>query len=199
MTGCRSETKKSQHKQIIRHVVENGILYSHAPGIYDKPELKVHMKAPEGYTIAFTTNGTKLSGKDATGKSELDVTLNRGMSGYLVDHKELMLCPEFKNFVLCKDDSLSVGIVLNTALVDSKGAVSDEVQTDVYFLNEDFATSFPGCPVISITTDPRNLLDYNTGILASGAVYDAWKKTDAEKGNSKRGMVESRSELYPER
>ena len=181
LTGCRPEMKTPQHKQRIRHVIENGILYSHASGVYDKPELKVHMKAPEGYTIAFTTNGTKPSGKDASGKSELDVTLNRGMSGYLVNHKESMLCTELTKFVLRKDESLPAGVVLNTALVDSKGAVSDTVQTNVYFLNVDFAKKFPGCPVISITTDPRNLLDYKTGILASGDVYDAWKKTETGK------------------
>lgn len=181
VAGCRPEMETKKQEQVIQYVAENGIIFSHKSGLYDKTELNVHMKAPEGYMIAFTTNGTKPSGKDATGKAELDVILNCGMSGYLVDYKELMLCPEFKNFVLCKDKSLPAGIVLNTAVVDSKGAVSDEVQTNVYFLNEDFATRFPGCPVISITTDPRNLLDYNTGILASGAVYDAWKKTDAGK------------------
>ena len=101
------------------------------------------------------------------------------MSGYLLDRKELMLCPELSNFVLRKDDSLPAGVVLNTALVDSKGAVGDKVQTNVYFLNTDFVKRFPGCPVVSITTDPRNLLDYRTGILAPGAVYDVWKKTDA--------------------
>lgn len=181
LTGCRLEMITLQREPSIRHIVVNGIQYSHASGVYDKPELKVHMKAPEGYTIAFTTNGTKPSAKDATGKSELDVTLNRGMSGYLVDHKELMLCPESNNFALRKDDSLPAGVVLNTALVDSKGAVSDKVQTNVYFLNVDFAKKFPGCLVVSITTDPRNLLDYKTGILASGTVYDAWKRTDAGK------------------
>ena len=67
LAGCGSETKIPQREQTSRHIVENGILYSHASGIYDKPELKVHMKAPEGYTIAFTTNGTKPSGKDASG------------------------------------------------------------------------------------------------------------------------------------
>ena len=61
LIGCRSETKTPQQEQRTHHVVENGILYSHASGIYDKPELKVHMKAPEGYTIAFTTNGTEQS------------------------------------------------------------------------------------------------------------------------------------------
>ena len=181
LAGCRSEKETAKQEQRIRHVAENGITFSLASGQYAAPELKVHMKAPEGYTIAFTTNGTQPSGKDASGKSELDVILNRSMSGYLVDHKEQLLCPELTKFVLCKDDSLPAGVVLNTALVDSKGAIGDTVQTNVYFLNVDFAKRFPGCPVVSIVADPRDLLDYKTGILTPGAVYDAWKKTEAGK------------------
>ena len=181
LSGCRSEKETTQQEQRIRYGSENGITFSHASGQYAAPELKVHMKAPEGYTIAFTTNGTQPSGKDASGKSELDVILNRSMSGYLVDHKEQMLCPELNDFVLCKDDSLPAGVVLNTVLVDKNGAVSNTVQTNVYFLAVDFAKRFPGCPVVSIVADPRDLLDYQTGILATGAVYDKWKKTEAGK------------------
>lgn len=197
--GCRSEkvtdeksltqSKKlvQSGKQIqlqtpgIRHVIENGITFSHASGSYAERSLKVHMKAPAGYTIAFTTNGEKPSGKDASGKSELDVTLNHSMSGYLVENRELLLCPDFSDFVLFQDASLPAGVVLNTALVDSKGAVDDKIQTNVYFLNVDFAEKFPGCMVVSITTAPQNLLDYKTGILAAGAVYDLWKNTEVGK------------------
>lgn len=199
LTGCRQEketTKKNltqsnslsqSQEQKNRHVIENGITFSHASGVYAGKELKVHMKAPAGYTIAFTTNGTIPSGKDASGRSELDVTLNRSMSGYLVEHRELLLYPELvADFLLLQDDSLPAGVVLNTALVDSKGTVGDKIQTNVYFLNVDFAKKFPGCPVVSITTDPQNLLDYKTGILTTGAVYDAWKNTEAGKSLIKK-------------
>ncbi len=103
------------------------------------------------------------------------------LSGYLVENRELLLCPDFSDFVLFQDASLSAGVVLNTALVDSKGTVGDKIQTNVYFLNVDFARKFPGCMVVAITTDPQNLLDYKTGILAVGAVYDAWKNTEVGK------------------
>ena len=198
LTGCRQEketTKKNltqsnsvsqSQEQKIRYVKENGITFSHASGVYAGRSLKVHMKAPAGYTIAFTTNGTMPSGKDASGKSELDVTLNRSMSGYLVEHRELLLYPELADFPLLQDESLPAGVVLNTALVDRKGTVGDKIQTNVYFLNVDFARKFPGCPVVSITTDPQNLLDYKTGILTTGAVYDAWKNTEAGKSLIKK-------------
>ena len=187
LSGCGNETAKPQKENTklqkpqnvtIQHAVKNGITFSFDSGVYDTAELKVHMKAPEGYTIAFTTNGTKPSGKDATGKSELDVTLNRGMSGYLLEHRQQMFCPALPNAVLFQNNSLPAGIVLNTALVDSKGVVGDKVQTNVYFLNADFAKRFPNCLIVAVTTDPYNLLDYNTGILASGIAFDKWKETD---------------------
>lgn len=184
LSGCHNEVPEkkqnanSQQHVTIQHVLQNGIRFSHDSGVYDAADLKVHMKAPEGYTIAYTTNGTKPSGRDASGKSELDVILNRSMSGYLMDHKQQMFCPALPDVVLYQDESLPVGIVLNTALVDEKGMVSDKIQTNVYFLKSDFARRFPHCLIVSVTTDPYNLLDYKKGILASGIVFDEWKETD---------------------
>ena len=187
LAGCQSETNKQepkpqQVKTQILHKQDNGIAFSQESGVYHTPELKVRMKAPAGYTIAYTTNGTKPTVKDASGKAEVEVTLNGGMSGYLMDHKKLMLTPEFYNSVLYESNELPVGVVLNASLVDGKGAVVKEPRTMVYFLMQDkLADRFPNCTVISITTDPKNLLDYKTGIMAPGAIYDAWKQTDAGK------------------
>jgi hypothetical protein len=177
----RLEMAALLRKRKLRRVMDNGIVFSHESGLYVERSLKVHMKAPEGYTIAFTTNGTTPSEKDASGKSELEVTLNRNMSGYLVDHRNLILCPELGKSVLCQDDSLPAGVVLNTALVDSKGRVSDKVQSNVYFLEADFVKRFPNCLIVSVITDPRDLLDYKTGIYVSGAIFDAWKNTEEGK------------------
>ncbi len=177
----RSEKETREQEVKTRCVVHNGIKISHVSGCYTERSLKVHMKAPRGYTIAFTTNGTKPSGKDDSGKSELDITVNRTMSGYLVDHRDLILCPELGKSVLNQDNSLLAGVVLNTALVDEQGIVSDKVQTNVYFLEADFAKRFPGCLVVSLATDPQNLLDYQTGIYVSGAVFDKWKNSETGK------------------
>lgn len=187
LAGCQSETNKQetkpqQVKTQILHKQDNGIDFSQESGVYHTPELKVRMKAPAGYTIAYTTNGTKPTAKDASGKAEVEVTLNGGMSGYLMDHKKLMLTPEFYNSVLYESNELPVGVVLNASLVDGKGAVVKEPRTMVYFLMQDkLADRFPNCTVISITIDPVNLLDHKTGIMAPGAIYDAWKQTDAGK------------------
>ena len=150
LAGCQKERSKQEQEGKVGQITQNGILFSHDSGLYEAPELKVHMKAPEGYTIAFTTDGTKPSAKNASGKSELDVILKNKMSGYLLEHKQLMLCPEFYNSVLYQDHELPAGVVLNTALVDANGAVDSKIQTNVYFLNENFAKRFPNCLIISI-------------------------------------------------
>ena len=187
LSACQNETKKQetkpqQVKTQILHKHDNGITFSHESGLYHAPELKVRMKAPEGYTIAFTTNGKPPTAEDASGKPEVEVTLTRKMSGYLMDHKKQMLTPEFYNSVLYEDSELPAGVVLNASLVDRKGAVAREPRTMVYFLLKDsFAERFPNCMILSVTTDPENLLDHKIGILAPGAIYDAWKETDAGK------------------
>ena len=140
LAGCQSETNKQepkpqQVKTRILHKQDNGIAFSQESGVYHTPELKVRMKAPAGYTIAYTTNGTKPTVKDASGKAEVEVTLNGGMSGYLMDHKKLMLTPEFYNSVLYESNELPVGVVLNASLVDGKGAVVKEPRTMVYFVS----------------------------------------------------------------
>ena len=189
LAGCKSEAPKqagnnqpAAAKTQQQRLHDNGITFSHESGLYQVPELKVHLKAPAGYTIAFTTDGTTPTDKNSSGKAELDITLTRSMSGYLLKHKDALLCPEFYNSALYENSDLPAGVVLNASLVDGKGAVAKVPCTMVYFLLKDkFAEKYPNCMILSVVTDPKNLIDHKTGILASGAVYEAWKQTDEGK------------------
>ena len=188
LAGCKGEAPKQAGNnqpaaaKTQQRLHDNGITFSHESGLYQVPELKVHLKAPAGYTIAFTTDGTTPTDKNASGKAELDITLTRSMSGYLLKHKEALLCPEFYNSALYENSDLPAGVVLNASLVDGKGTVVKEPCTMVYFLLKDkFEERYPNCMILSVATDPKNLIDHKTGILASGAVYDAWKQTDEGK------------------
>ena len=88
LAGCKSEAPKqagnnqpAAAKTQQQRLHDNGITFSHESGLYQVPELKVHLKAPAGYTIAFTTDGTTPTDKNSSGKAELDITLTRSMSG----------------------------------------------------------------------------------------------------------------------
>ena len=155
--------------------LETAVAITPASGPQPGKTVAVKMSAPDGYTIAYTADGSSPTSDDDTGLSEVSVELT-GPSDYLFAHKDLMIMRDFTHMTFNSDPALPAGIALTVCLVDAEGRLSDPV-TRTYFPDVDFAEAFPGCLVLSIRTDPANLLDYNTGILATGAVYDAWRKT----------------------
>ena len=162
------------------------VSFSHASGIYPEQSLTVTLRAPSGYTIAYTTDGTVPSSEDNSGKSELEVTLKTGSPGYLAAHRALMRYPDFNRPEVHEDLRLPAGVVLTAAPVGPDGNMAEPV-SKVYYPGVNFAERFPGCLVLSVVTDPANLLDYETGILASGRYYDEWLQTDEAKEHVRLG------------
>ena len=153
-------------------------VFSHTSGSYTETSLTVTVRAPEGYTIAYTTDGTLPSEEQDSGLSEVSILLEKTGSGLLADNRDLMIYPEFVQSYLFSDETLPSGRVLNVSLVGPDGSLRPPV-TNVYFLGTDFSRLYPDCLVVSVTADPGAFLDYETGILASGVHYDRWKQTDA--------------------
>ncbi len=162
------------------------ISFSRDSGIYSEKSFNLSIKASSGYTIAYTTDGTLPSKDDDSGRSTVSVSVKSGGSDYLVSHRDLMLLPDFGQKGLYSDKGLPGGTVLTAALFDKTGRMSETV-TKVYFPGLEPEKSFPGCIIFSVVTDPVNLLDYNTGILAYGAVYDEWKDTEDGRKQIERG------------
>lgn len=154
--------------------------FSHDSGTYKEPEFKVTISAPEGYTVAYTTDSTAPNVDNDSGLSTVNVLIKSNSHGYLISHRDEMLLADFDQKGFFEDSSLPSGVVLTAAVVDRDGRVSNS-ETRVYYPGMDFSELFPDCIVISITTDPSNLLDYETGILATGVIYDEWKQTDKGK------------------
>ncbi len=153
-------------------------VFSHTSGSYTETSLTVTVRAPEGYTIAYTTDGTLPAGEQDSGLSEVSVLLEKTGSGLLADNRDLMIYPEFVQSYLFSDETLPSGRVLNVSLVGPDGSLHPPV-TNVYFLGTNFSRLYPDCLVVSVTADPGAFLDYETGILAAGIHYDRWKQTDA--------------------
>ncbi len=155
----------------------DGVLFSHDSGVYPQRVLTLSLTAPEGYTIAYTTDGTVPLLKNDSGRSSLRIRLRKGTEGYLIKHADLQIIPDYKDAHLLDDPSLPGGRIITVALVDKSGSVGMP-ESKVFFIGTEFDKLFPGALVLSVITDPENLLDYGTGILATGAVYDAWKRTE---------------------
>ena len=181
LSGCAGtghpETQSCE-ETVIWEDKENAerLFISHDSGVFRKKRLTVTLRAPEGFSLACTTDGSVPTVEDDCGQSELNVRLDQP-SHYLSDHRDAMVCPDFMRYELIADQELPGGTVLTISLVRSDGTLSKPV-SKVYFLGLDFDKLFPNCLILSIYTDPAGLLDYQTGILASGAIYDAWRESD---------------------
>ena len=156
--------------------------FSHDSGVYPNDTITVTVTAPEGYTVAFRTDGTLPTAKDDSGSSEVSVELAKNTARYLIGNRELQIMKDFSHSKLLDDPSLPSGVMFCAAAVDAEGKVGKpEIKT--YFPGLGFNELYPDCLVLSVMTDPAGLLDYNRGILATGAVYDKWRKT--KKGKKK--------------
>ena len=151
--------------------------FSHESGVYAEDSLFVTITAPKGYTVAFTTDGTFPTAENDSGRSVVKVKLKKGMARYLAQHGDLQLMEDFDLEPILDDPQLPNGVMLCAALVDSTGNLG-ETEMKAFFLGMDLETLFPGALVVSVMTDPENLLDYHRGILATGAVYDEWRETE---------------------
>ena len=161
--------------------------FSHDSGIYPNKSLEVQLVAPEGYTIAYTIDSRTPTAEHDSGKQKLTVTLDGAESGHLAANKDLILHPDVDHGDLLENSGLPSGCVLRAALIDSFGKAGKPT-TKVYFLDIDFAKRFPGCLVFSIVTDLENLMDYETGIMVIGKVYDEWKETEEGRETIAAGM-----------
>ena len=152
------------------------VSFSLDSGTYPEESLTVTLCSSSEYTIAYTTDGTLPSPEDDSGLSALEIPVKGGRPGYLAAHRAEMVCTDFPRHGILEDLRLPSGVVLTAALRDRDGNLSSPV-SKVYYPGMDFAEKFPGCLVLSVVTDPENLLDYESGILVTGAVYDAWRQS----------------------
>ena len=69
------------------------------------------------------------------------------------------------------------GNVVRARIFDEKSGESSPIMTASYFLDENIQKRYH-LPVISLTTDPKYLLDYATGIYVMGEYYDQFYNPD---------------------
>ena len=163
-------------------------VFSHESGVYPEKELAVTVTAPAGCSVAWTVNGKAPQPADDTGVQSVRLTLSQGWSGYLIRNRERMMYPEDIGATLIDDLSLPTGHVVTAAVVTPEGEMGEPVSR-VYFPGLDMESLFPGCLVVSIVTDPKNLLDAQTGILTPGNMYEEWKKTEEAAGIIERQEI----------
>ena len=155
---------------------EAEVSFSLPSGMYDEETLTVELTAPEGYEICYTTDGTVPTIDDCTGERTAEVTLDNKAPGYLISRRNEMLYPEFPEQTILENEALPSGRIIWAALADENGNISG-ITANVYFPGSGLYGRYPDTLIISMIADPEDLLNYDTGIMASGRVYDEWRKT----------------------
>ncbi len=76
-----------------------------------------------------------------------------------------------------QSEGFPLAVILKAAVLMPDGTIGP-IKARTFFPGIDLASLFPGTAVVSIITAPENLLDYETGIMCRGRIYDEWVETE---------------------
>lgn len=156
----------------------DGLVFSHDSGAFAS-DITLDITAPEGWVIHYTTDCSTPTVDSPVWEGSLtlsDATPNAGvLSG--AEAVALMHHPSAYSFVPNASDCPKANVIRAIA-VSPDGSEQTDVETRTYFIGHTYTDYWGDMPVIQMVTDSSNLLDYDTGIMALGAIFDEWSVTD---------------------
>lgn len=163
------------------------LVFSHESGFYEEP-FELALYAPPGTQIFFTLDGSEPDENAIIYTSPIvigDATENENVyslrtdvsAGFLSD--DIAIYSTNDPHYMTPDYNIDKCTVVRTAYRDTDGYFS-EIETKCYFVGYENKTGYDNINIISITTVPDNLFDYETGIYILGHAYDEFIKNDRE-------------------
>ncbi len=148
----------------------NAPVFSSESGMY-QDAFDLTMSTDEGNTIYYTTDGTD----PATSETRQEYTAplnihNRSGEANLVSAMVSVSKITPWGGDLPSKSAVDKGTVVRAVTYSAAGKYSETV-TKSYFVGIS-SKNHNNLPIISVTTDPQNLFDYETGIFVKGKVYD---------------------------
>jgi len=160
-----------------------GLEFSHKSGIYNN-SFDLTLTSNNSYEIYYSIDGSvpsKLNADDVRVfkyTSPINIQNRTGLPNFLATNANIPLfypSPYEDRIgwtapvphIPIDSDARPKAMVIRAVAVDSNGAVKSDVATLTYFIGNMLA-DYAGHPVISIVTDPKNLLDADTGIYVRG-------------------------------
>ena len=133
--------------------------------------LSITMKTKKGYKIYYTLDGSIPDKKSK--RYRRTIKLNKNSTPDNLATKENS--DKIFGDGIQTDKNFPRAVVLRAIAIGPDGQKS-EVITKTYFIGLDIEKYFKKATIISIVTDPENLLDYEKGIMVKGKIYDEWLK-----------------------
>ena len=157
--------------------------FSAESGMY-KSAFYLTMSTDEGSTIYYTTDGTDPATSSTRKEYSAAINIyNRTKDPMVMANwlKPSEITPWNNGASLPSNSAVDKGTVIRAVTLNSAGKYSETV-TKTYFVGVSNA-DHNDLPIMSVTTDPASLFDYDTGINRLGAVYQANKKTSPDPNN----------------
>ena len=146
---------------------ETAVIFSVESGAYQEESIDLTLSSPSGLPIVYTTDGSLPTASSERFDSTITIDSNDTNSAFIAQLNDEI--PDFRSIVA--DDSLPTATVIRAAVLLPDGTVGPAF-TNTYFVDEDLVQMFGGIAVVSLVVDPADLLDYENGIMAKGAIYD---------------------------
>ena len=180
LVGCQSSTASSATSASAASSassadVETAVTFSVESGAYQAQSIDLTLSSSSGLPIVYTTDGSLPTASSVRfdGAISIDSSdTNRALITRL--NNEI---PDFRAIVV--DDSLPTATVIRAAVLRPDGTVGPTF-TNTYFVDEDLVQMFDSIMVVSLVVDPANLLDYESGIMAKGAIYDEHREENEQ-------------------
>ena len=166
--------------------IDPTVTFNLESGAYAEESIDLVLGNPSDLPVVYTTDGSTPNAASPIASSSL--TIDSSDTNRALVKKLAMEIPDFRTIV--DDDSLPTATVIRAATLLPNGTLGP-VFTNTYFVHENLAELFGDIMVVSLVTDPSNLLNYNTGIIAKGAIYDEHRKENEALSDADQYLVQA--------
>lgn len=139
------------------------VVFSHAPG-YHNQSVQLELQNDAGLTIRYTTNGSSPSAGSPQYTTPIELTSDNTPQPTLYE-------AQTSPYGIPASETPFAAHVIR-----AQGFIADvpvtPIFTRTFFIGDEVLNRYAGYPVVSLTTDPSHLLDYENGIYVPGVHFD---------------------------
>ena len=165
--------------------ISAGLTFSKASGFYEEA-FELELYAPPGTKIYYTLDGSEPNENtlryekpiiisDATDNDNIYSLRTDTSAGFLSEDIAIYSTSYPDPNYIVPNYNVDKCTVVKAAYLDADGNFS-KATTASYFVGYNKKKGYEGLNIISITTDPNNLFDYDNGIYVLGRGYDEYKE-----------------------
>ena len=152
--------------------------YGPATVSFEEKDGRLILSAPDGYEIYYTTDGSVPD--SSSERYRKPISIRKNVNNWLTEKVIPQILIENYYQLYTTPDIPDLCIV--RAIAEAPDRTPGPVVTKTFFPDKRVLEAYGDALVVSIVTDPENLLDYEKGIFVKGKLYDEF--TESEEGKA---------------